>query len=277
LGSRPYPGGRALAKKPGKGHERGVETARPLGQEPLGPWRFEPIGWIESPFQEKFGIPRQSGLVRGAKGVIRLRDHDFLRRAIEGLEGFSHLWAIWIFHEHDALEWKPSIRPPRLGGARRVGVLASRSPHRPNPIGLSAMKILSIDASAQGGPRIEVEGVDVLDGTPLLDLKPYLPYADSFPEATSGWASEQIARTPVEFEPQALEQIQGIERSGVALRSLIIEVLELDPRPAFQKRKLSPQSAEAQGLRFGFELLDYDVRWEIRGGSFWVLEVVRLR
>ncbi len=266
-------------KKSGKGHERGVSTARPLGEDPRGPWSFEPIGWIESPFKEKFGIPRQAGMALQARGVIRLANHDFLRRAIEGLDGFTHLWALWIFHEHDARDWKPSIRPPRLGGSKRVGVLASRSPHRPNPIGLSAMRIVSIEAAAPGGPRIVVEGVDVLDGTPLLDLKPYLPFADSIPEATSGWASGEIPRTPVLFEPQALAQVETFAReTGTeALRTMIEEVLELDPRPASQKRKLPPTDPEAEGARFGFELMHLDVRWVIRGGEFHVYEVVRLR
>ena len=144
---------------------------------------FEIIGFVETCFKEKFGIPRQPGLVNEARGIIRLRNEDDYRTAIRTLEGFSHVWVVFVFHEHGSKNWKPSIRPPRLGGAKKVGVLASRSPHRPNPIGLSALEIEKIVIDAPQGPEIHVRGVDLLDGTPVLDIKPYLPYADSIPKA----------------------------------------------------------------------------------------------
>jgi tRNA-Thr(GGU) m(6)t(6)A37 methyltransferase TsaA len=239
--------------------------------------QLQPIGTLHSCFKEKFGIPRQPGLVAGAEGFIKLKDDPFMRSAVRELEGFSHLWVIFVFHQHDAKNWKPSIRPPRLGGARKVGVLASRSPHRPNPIGLSAVKLERIDLDAPGGIEIHVTGVDILDGTPVLDIKPYLPYADSIPEAKAGWADEPIARTPVEYTEQALAAIA--EKGGEKypnLKTMITQMLELDPRPAFQKRRMPPDLPEAQGTRYGFNLFEFDVKWEIRDGKFLVLNIVDL-
>ncbi len=238
-------------------------------------YEFAAIGRIRSCFKEKFGIPRQPGLVRDARGIIELNDDPDLRTALRTLETFSHLWIVFVFHEHGSQGWKPSIRPPRLGGARKVGVLASRSPHRPNPIGLSAVEIERVEIDAAGGPRIHVKGVDLLDGTPVLDVKPYIPYADSIPNARAGWAEEPIQRTPVEFSTAADRAVAARENTPgfQNLRELIVQLLELDPRPAFQKRRMPPESPEAQGARFGFNLLEFDVRWEIRDGKFIVLEL----
>ncbi len=242
-------------------------------------FEFEPIGVVNSCFKEKFGIPRQPGLATQALGVIKLRDDPFLKQALKGLEGFSHLWIIFVFHRHDSKNWKPSIRPPRLGGAKKVGVLASRSPHRPNPIGLSAVKLLNVNLDAPGGAEITVEGVDILDGTPVLDIKPYLPYADGVADATSGWAEEPIVRQEVVFSSRALTQVE--EKSADSryprLKQLIEEMLALDPRPAFQSRRMPASSREAQGSRYGFALYDFDVKWEIRDGKFVVLEILSVR
>ncbi|MGK5085078.1 tRNA (N6-threonylcarbamoyladenosine(37)-N6)-methyltransferase TrmO [Bdellovibrionota bacterium FG-1] len=236
---------------------------------------FSPIGILQTCFKEKFGIPRQPGLVVGAHGVIKLNPDPFLQTAVRELEGFSHLWVIFVFHQNDAKNWKPSIRPPRLGGAKKVGVLASRSPHRPNPIGLSAVKLERIDLEATGGVEIHVSGVDVLDGTPVLDIKPYLPYADSIPEAKAGWAEQPIQRITIDFSDQALQAIALRARSEQPnLQALITEMLSLDPRPAFQQRRMPPGLPEAQGTRYGFRLFDYDVKWEIQDGRFRVLDVV---
>ncbi len=239
-------------------------------------WSFEPIGILSTCFKEKFGIPRQPGLVAGAEGVLKLRDEPFLKQAVRELEGFSHLWVVFVFHRHDSKAWKPSIRPPRLGGARKVGVLASRSPHRPNPIGLSAVRLKRIDLEAKGGIEIHLEGVDILDGTPVLDIKPYLPYADSIPDAKAGWADEPIERTEVEFSETALAAIVVREPKRPRLKDLITEMLSLDPRPAFQKRRMPPKSPEAQGTRYGFALHEFDVKWQIQDGRFHVLDVVDL-
>lgn len=246
-------------------------------------FQFDAIGTIQTCFKEKFGIPRQSGLVESARGTIKLDDDPDLRTAIRSLESFSHLWVIFVFHEHGSKNWKPSIRPPRLGGARKVGVLASRSPHRPNPIGLSAVAIEACRPDAPGGPEIDVSGVDLLDGTPILDIKPYIPYADSIPGAKAGWAEDKIERTRVVFTDSAEAALVakagrlGDAAGGYAkLKDLIIQMLEIDPRPAFQKRRMPAGSPEAQGTRYGFKLHDFDVKWEIRNGSFWVLDLVDL-
>lgn len=235
---------------------------------------FEPIGTLHTCFKEKFGIPRQSGLVQHAQGILKLRNHPFYKSAIRELESFSHIWLVFVFHQHDAKSWKPSIRPPRLGGAKKVGVLASRSPHRPNPIGLSAVRLDKVDWNATGGIELHVSGVDILDGTPILDIKPYIPYADSIPRANSGWAEQPIEKMPVEFSSQALESLAT--KKDPNLRELIIEMLELDPRPAFQKRQMPANSPEAEGSRYGFRLFDYDVRWQILPGRFLVLDVEML-
>jgi tRNA-Thr(GGU) m(6)t(6)A37 methyltransferase TsaA len=236
-------------------------------------WSFEPIGTLTSCYREKFGIPRQPGLVPGARGVLKLRDEPFLRQALRGIEGFSHLWIVFVFHRHDARAWKPSIRPPRLGGERKVGVLASRSPHRPNPIGISVVRLAGVQADAPGGAELTLEGVDLLDGTPVLDIKPYLAYADSVPEASAGWADEPIERFEVRFEPEALREVRAREAEFPGLEALIRETLALDPRPAFQKRRFPPASPEAQGTRYGFALGPCDVQWEIREGCFVVVRL----
>lgn len=237
-------------------------------------YQFQPIGILKTCFKEKFGIPRQPRLVSHATGVLKLRDDPFFKNAVRELEGFSHLWMIFVFHRHDSKNWKPSIRPPRLGGARKVGVFASRSPHRPNPIGLSAVKLEKIDIEAPGGIEIHITGVDILDGTPVLDIKPYLPYADSIPDANPGWAGTTIQKFPVKFSDLALQAIarfnQGLDTD---LLPLIQEILELDPRPAFQKRQLPPVSPEAEGTHYGFRLLEFDVKWQIQKDYFEVLDV----
>ncbi|MDR3607016.1 MAG: tRNA (N6-threonylcarbamoyladenosine(37)-N6)-methyltransferase TrmO [Oligoflexia bacterium] len=239
-------------------------------------FQFEAIGHVESCFKEKFGIPRQPGLVPEAKGIIQLKNDPNLRTAIRDLEGFSHLWLIFVFHKHGSRNWKPSIRPPRLGGARKVGVLSSRSPHRPNPIGLSAVGLEKIVLDAPQGPQLHVSGIDLLDGTPILDIKPYLPFADSLPQATAGWAHEEIRRVPVEFTPEALALVSEIESRGgyPNLRQLITEMLSLDPRPAFQQRQLPHNSPLAQNTEHGFRLFEYDVHWKIHDEKFLVLRVV---
>ncbi|MEN9723509.1 MAG: tRNA ((37)-N6)-methyltransferase TrmO [Pseudomonadota bacterium] len=242
-------------------------------------WQFEPIGVIESCFKEKFGIPRQPGLAKSAPSVLRLNPEDpFLGQALRRLDEFSHLWVIYVFHSRGSRGWKPSIRPPRLGGAEKVGVLASRSPHRPNPIGLSVVQFVRLDLEDPRGPAIHVLGGDFLDGSPILDIKPYLPYADSLPHASSGWAEEPIIKTPVVFSARAdacLAAVSDLEMRS-QLRAMIVEILELDPRPAFQKRRLPATSPEAHGLDFGFALLEYDIKWRIDSGQFLVTDLVKL-
>jgi len=239
---------------------------------------FTPIGILRSPFKEKFGIPRQSGLTQSAEGVIHLGPNPDFKHAVQGLEKFSHLWLIFVFHEHGAKNWKPSIRPPRLGGAKKVGVLASRSPHRPNPIGLSAVELKEIKVD-ETGIKIHVLGVDLLDQTPILDIKPYLPYADSIPTATAGWAEEPIERMPVTFSDRAEKRMEKLEGTGAygaqgSFRKLITEVIGLDPRPGFQKRKNPAGDATSVGQKYGMWILDQDVKWQITDAGFLITDLV---
>jgi tRNA-Thr(GGU) m(6)t(6)A37 methyltransferase TsaA len=231
-------------------------------------YEFKPIGVAHTPFTQRFGIPRQPGLVPGAKGVLKLGSDPDLLHAIKGLEAFTHLWIVFV--------WKPTIRPPRLGGKVKMGVLASRSPHRPNPIGLSAVQLDRIDFTAKGGPEIHVNGIDLLDGTPILDIKPYLPYADSIPNAGSGWAHEEIQKTEVAFEPKAEEKIAHAEANGFeGLRDLIEQLLAIDPRPGFQKRELPPEAEHSQGKDFGLLVRTHDVHWKIQDQKFVVYDLIK--
>jgi tRNA-Thr(GGU) m(6)t(6)A37 methyltransferase TsaA len=240
-------------------------------------FHFEPIGVLQTCFKEKFGVPRQPGLVPSAIAILKLRNDPFFKSAVREIEKFSHLWIVFVFHQHDAKSWKPSIRPPRLGGRKKVGVLASRSPHRPNPIGLSCVKLEKIDVTATGGIELHLSGVDCLDGTPVLDIKPYLPYCDSIPDASSGWAPVHQERITVHFSEKAL-QIMGSEKASAypQLQTLIREILELDPRPAFQQKKLPTDAPHSEGTLYGFRLFCFDVQWGIKDHEFHVLDLIEL-
>lgn len=224
-----------------------------------------PIGIIRTPFKDKFGIPRQQGLSESAWGIIELDSHPFFQQALYRLDSFTHIWIIFHFHKHDAKAWKPTIRPPRLGGRERVGVLASRSPHRPNPIGMSCVKLDRIE-----GNKVYVSGVDLLDETPILDIKPYLPYADIISDAGSGWAETPIERVKLEWSQPSLDVL----KNNPDLKAIAEEVISLDPRPAFQKRKFPVHAAESIGLKFGARVLDFDVRWTIKENFFHIDEII---
>jgi tRNA-Thr(GGU) m(6)t(6)A37 methyltransferase TsaA len=239
-------------------------------------YEFESIGLAQTPFTQRFGIPRQPGLVPEARGVLKLNPHPEFQYALKPLEKFSHIWVIFVFHAHGGNKWKPTIRPPRLGGKAKVGVLSSRSPHRPNPIGLSVVKLETIDLNAKGGPEIHVSGVDLLDQTPILDIKPYIPYADSVPNADAGWAAEEISRTPVLFESLALEKIREAELKSPGLQDLIEQLLTIDPRPGFQKRELPPEAEHSQGKDFGLLVKEFDVKWRIQKQMFVVYDLEKL-
>ena len=248
----------------------------------LPSWTFEPIGFVKSPYHEKFGIPRQPGLAANARGVLKFQDTEELRMALRDLDGFSHLWVIFVFHAafEANQKWKPRVRPPRLGGKKKVGVLSSRAPHRPNPIGLSVLKIEEIRVTAVGGAEIEVSGVDLLDGTPILDIKPYLTYCDSVPQASEGWAAAPIERHPVIIHEKAAHTLARLEELDPVrfkdYTQMVTQTLEIDPRPAFQKRRLPVGSPEAEEARFGFDLLGYDIHWRIEAQNFVVYDVVAI-
>jgi tRNA-Thr(GGU) m(6)t(6)A37 methyltransferase TsaA len=237
---------------------------------------YNPIAIVRSPFRSKFAVPRQPALSASARAQLCFGDNPDYVTALRGLEEFSHLWVIFDFHAHGALKWKPSVRPPRLGGRAKMGVLASRSMHRPNPIGLSVVQLERIDFEALGGPVVHVKGHDLLDGTPVLDVKPYIPYADSVPGASSSWAAEVVPRWKVSLSAEASAVLAAMPEAD-EFEALLHDVLGIDPRPAFQKRKLAVGDAASVGLRFGFELMDYDVKYEITATGFWVYDLIPLR
>ena len=190
---------------------------------------IRPIAHIHCDFKVKFGIPRQSGLIDSVRARIVFLPEYRNPDALRGLEGYSHLWLLWQFSEAVRSEWSPTVRPPRLGGNKRMGVFASRSPFRPNPIGLSSVKIVSIELNTNKGPIIEVAGADLLDGTPIYDIKPYLAYTDSHPEAASGFAlTSDAPKLEVEISDELLNKIPS------ELRQSAIDILAEDPRPGYQ-------------------------------------------
>lgn len=190
---------------------------------------FSPIAYLRSDFPEKFGLPRQSGIVNSLKSYIIFEPQYRIKEAFRGLEGYSHIWILWEFSQNESKEWSPTVRPPKLGGNKRMGVFATRSPFRPNPIGLSAVKLEKIDLDCPNAPILTVSGADITDNTPILDIKPYLPYADAYPDALSGFAlTEREGGLSVEFPPELLHKIPAEKRQG------LIDILKQDPRPAYQ-------------------------------------------
>ncbi|AKH20358.1 tRNA (N6-threonylcarbamoyladenosine(37)-N6)-methyltransferase TrmO [Sedimenticola thiotaurini] len=228
-------------------------------------YKFEPIGFIRSPYKEKFGIPRQPGLITEARGELVFSEPYSRPEAVIGLEGYSHVWLQFVFHQAMREAWQPMVRPPRLGGNKRVGVFASRAPFRPNPIGLSVVQLEGVQAR-DGEVVLELAGLDLLDGTPVLDVKPYVAYVDSIPNARSGFAPEPPAvRFQVRFSDLAEGQLLSRPEPD-QLRRFIIRVLEIDPRPAY--------AGDTQPERiYGIRLYDFDLRWRIDGDLIEVLEL----
>lgn len=223
---------------------------------------MEIIARIHTDFPEKFGIPRQSGLVDGLTGRIVFEEKYRNPDALRGIEGFSHLWLIWQFSRAIREEWSPTVKPPRLGGNQRMGVFATRSPFRPNPIGLSCVRLQRVELHTAEGPVLWVSGIDLLDGTPIYDVKPYLPYADCRPEATGGFAQEVMGhRLEVAFPEELLALVPPEKRE--ALR----EVLAQDPRPGYQHNE--------PDRRYGVAFAGLDVRFTVEGDVLLVREVVR--
>ena len=217
------------------------------------------IARIRSDFPTKFGIPRQSGLVEALQADIVFEPEYRNADALRGLEEFTHLWLIWQFSQAVRQEWSPTVRPPRLGGNKRLGVFATRSPFRPNAVGLSSVRLEGIRQDRELGPVIRVSGADLLDGTPIYDIKPYLPYADCHPEASGGF-TDQVARQllRVECSAELLDQLPEEKRAA------LLGVLEGDPRPSYQEDPLRV---------YGMAFSNWEVRFSVEGDTLTVREI----
>ena len=220
------------------------------------------IAHIRTDFPTKFGVPRQSGLVDALKGPIVFEPKYRDPNALRGIEGYSHLWLIWKFSEAVREDWSPTVRPPRLGGNTAMGVFATRAPYRPNPIGLSCVRLESVEYDSPDGPVLHVAGADLMDGTPIYDIKPYLPYVDSRPEATGGFAHEvKDYAVEVVFPENLLKRIPEDKREA------IIETLRQDPRPGYKRKDSRP---------FGVAFAGFDVKFTVEDGTLTVREVIRI-
>ena len=220
---------------------------------------MEPIAHIRTDFGTKFGVPRQSGIVSKLVGRIVMEPEYRVREAFRGLEEFSHLWLIWHFSEIKKEEWSPTVRPPKLGGNKRVGVFATRSPFRPNRIGLSSVKLKKIDFEAADGPVLWVEGADLMDNTPIFDIKPYLPFTDSHPEAKGGFTDE-VLRTEEKLEivnPEAIGRLMPNDKAEA-----LIEVLKNDPRPQYHEDK---------DRIYGIDFCGNDIRFRVEGNQLTII------
>ncbi|MBR5437738.1 MAG: tRNA (N6-threonylcarbamoyladenosine(37)-N6)-methyltransferase TrmO [Clostridia bacterium] len=207
------------------------------------------IAHIHTDFPEKFGIPRQSGLIEELEGKIVFTPGYRNPEALRGLEDFSHIWLLWEFSEAVREEWRPTVRPPLLGGNKRMGVFATRSPFRPNSIGLSSVKLDRIEQTEKEGTVIYVKGADLMDGTPIYDIKPYLPYADSHPEATGGFTDNLSERElQVEFPEELLIKVPEEKRKA------LIKVLACDPRPSYQNDEERVYGLPFGGVEVGFKV-----------------------
>lgn len=217
------------------------------------------IGIVHSPFKEKFGTPRQPGLIPDAHCSIELLPPYNNSEAFQGIEQFSHLWVSFIFHQGWKGEWTPRVRPPRLGGNKTIGVFASRSPNRPNPLGLSVVELVGL-REEHNKLYLDIKGADMVEGTPVLDIKPYIPYCDSIGLAKAGYAEQPpLAKLKVVFSEKARQQLQQHKDKYPQLEEFISQVIALDPRPAYK-------NDDEKGKSYGVKLLDFDVQWQVTDG-----------
>lgn len=220
-----------------------------------------PIAVIRTEFPEKFGIPRQSGLASSLRGRIVFNEGYKDPSALRGLESFSHLWLIWEFSSNRHSDWHPTVRPPRLGGNATMGVFATRSPYRPNPLGLSCVEIDRIEYSTAEGPIIYVRGADLMDGTPIYDIKPYIRYADSRPDAVCGYADEIPQKTLEVVMSEAVRMELGDKAEAA------VEILAYDPRPSYQN---DPERV------YGLSYAGYDIKFVVVDNTLTVTELVKI-
>ena len=220
------------------------------------------IAHIHTDFTSKFGIPRQSGLVDELEATIIFEPEYRNPDALRGIEEYSHLWLLWQFSECMDKEWTPTVRPPRLGGNKRMGVFATRSPFRPNPVGLSSVRLIGVEKTTEYGCVLRVAGADMLDGTPIYDIKPYLPYVDSHPDASNGFAlDEKDGTLDVGFPDDLLKMIPSSKQKA------LIAVLSQDPRPGYQNE---PERV------YGIEFAGFDVRFKVKNSALTVTEIIKI-
>ncbi|HET8817722.1 MAG TPA: tRNA (N6-threonylcarbamoyladenosine(37)-N6)-methyltransferase TrmO [Pseudidiomarina sp.] len=233
---------------------------------PIQSHTIEPIGYIESPYPQKFAIPRQPGLVTAGIASIRLEGSYANPDCVRGLDTFSHIWVLFLFSETLLHGWKPLVRPPRLGGNIRKGVFASRATYRPNGIGMSVVPLQGI-RHTQEATFIDVRGADWVHGTPVIDIKPYLPYAEAIPQAQGGYAdSRPVAALTTQFTAHAQTQLLALSAEYPHLIEFIEQVLAQDPRPAYKKR-------EHQNKVYGMTLYDVNIQWRVENDQNIVLSV----
>lgn len=222
---------------------------------------IEPVARMRSDFATKFGIPRQSGLVADLRSTIVFEPKYRNPEALRGIEGYDYLWLIWQFSEAVREEWSPTVRPPRLGGNARMGVFATRSPFRPNSLGLSCVRLLEVEHTQEFGTVLHVGGADLMDGTPIFDVKPYVPYADSHPDAKGGFtdgAGEFLLQ--VDFPQTLLEKLPEEKRSAA------VGVLSHDPRPSYQRKP---------GRIYGLSFAGWDIRFTVDGDILTVVDIIK--
>lgn len=216
---------------------------------------MEPIAYIHTDFGSKFGVPRQSGLIDNLEGRIVMQPEYRVREAFRGLEDFSHIWLLWDFSEAHRKEWTPTVRPPKLGGNVRMGVFATRSPFRPNNIGLSSVRLKSIDFDDPEGPVLIVEGADLMDNTPIYDIKPYLPFTDSHPDAKGGFADDVLQNTSLldVIIPEEIKKTLPEDKVNT-----LREILKNDPRPQYHADK---------DRIYGLDFCGFNIRFRVEGST----------
>ncbi len=233
-------------------------------------FQLHPIGVVHSPFKEKFSIPRQPGLVEHASMTLELLPPFNTPEYVRDIEQYSHLWLIFIFHQHQHKKANALVRPPRLGGNSKTGVFSTRSSFRPNPIGMSVVELKQVIRNGQS-IQLECAVGDLVDGTPIVDIKPYIPYSDALEEAQGGFAQQRPDNElSVEFTPSAMEKLDELKSELPYFNAFITEVLSQDPRPAY--KKLKPQD----GKRYAVTLYRYDVHWQVKKTTVTVTDIIEL-